>query len=390
MLRLFIFIFSFSIQLFSTSLLFNSNILNAQESQVFDEVKNFPDITGYHIKHGCEDKHRGRTGATGAKGSTGATGATGAAGSRGSTGVTGSMGTTGTTGASGATGSPGAAGTTGVTGATGATGVTGSTGSTGSPGATGVTGSIGLTGVAGVTGVTGLAGLTGATGATGVTGVTGSSGATGLTGSTGITGLSGSTGATGVAGVTGTTGMTGSTGEAGPTGETGATGPAGLTGATGSTGAISLSFGRLFLSTPTEVVFLTPNAWVAIPFDTFSPQSNMSGTTAPPATITIQETGIYQVNVCLYFSSEESDESTFTQTTYTIGTSINGAAQVAQGAVFAGEPGQFSLNYNNLIQFNVGDTIRFYIEASALGIGSIFDNIVTLEQANANLTQIGN
>ena len=115
----------------------------------------------------------------------------------------------------------------------------------------------------------------------------------------------------------------------------------------------------------------------------------MSGTTTSPATITIQESGVYQVNVCLYFSSEDSVEGPFTPATYTIGTKINAAAQVAQGAVFAGEPGQFSLNYNNLIHFSVNDSIQFYIEVSALG-GGLLDNIVTLEQANANLVQIGN
>ena len=109
-----------------------------------------------------------------------------------------------------------------------------------------------------------------------------------------------------------------------------------------------------------------------------------------PATITILQAGIYQINVSLYFSSEDSPENTFTQTTYTIGTSIDGGTTVACAAVYAGEAGFLSLNYSTIMEFSANDTIEFYMQTSAVGAGVIFDNIVTLVHGNASLVQIAN
>lgn len=114
----------------------------------------------------------------------------------------------------------------------------------------------------------------------------------------------------------------------------------------------------------------------------------MSGSTTSPATITITNAGVYQVNISIYFSSEDSHEGTFNATTYTIGTKVNSDSTVAGSAVYAGVAGYFSLNYNALVEFSAGDTIQFYIQTSATGGGDPFDNIVTLESGYANLVQI--
>lgn len=133
----------------------------------------------------------------------------------------------------------------------------------------------------------------------------------------------------------------------------------------------------------------TANAWVAIPFNATGPSSNVSGSTSSPASITALTAGIYQLNVSLYFSSELSPEGSFNQTTYTLGISINGGSTVAYAAVYAGEAGYFSLNYNTLVQLSANDSIAFYMEASNVGGGgSIFDNVVTMIRGDANLVQV--
>lgn len=270
---------------------------------------------------------------------------------------------------SGQTCSIGPTGPTGQTGAAGKTGVTGATGAAGQKGASGNTGATGATGAGG-----------GATGATGATGA----GTTGATGFTGIPGASGNTGATGATGPTGASGNDGVTGATGPTG-------IGATGATGPTGAFASSFGQLSFSSPQIIALDTANVWVPIPFDTFSPSSNMGGSTTPPATLTILQAGTYQINISLYFSSEDSPENTFNQTTYTIGTSFDGGVNtVACGAVFAGASGFFSLNYNALMEFSANDSIQFYMQTSAVGGIFPFDNVVTLVNGDANLVQIAN
>lgn len=179
-------------------------------------------------------------------------------------------------------------------------------------------------------------------------------------------------------------------GHRGATGATGATGLTGPAGATGASGTNTQSYGRLSLATATTLPISTALQWYAIPFDTFNPSSNMAGTTSSPATITIQESGIYKINVNLYFSSFNSEEDTFNQATYTLGISLNGAMPITQAAVFAGEPGHFSINYSDLVQLNTDDYIQFYIQSSIVGNSIEYDNLVTLEQGNAYLLQIGN
>ena len=83
-------------------------------------------------------------------------------------------------------------------------------------------------------------------------------------------------------------------------------------------------------------------------------------------------------------------EGPYNQTTYTIGTSINGATTVACAAVYAGEPGNYSLNYSTIREFFASDYIQFFIQTSNIGIGGPFVNVVTLENGSANLVQIAN
>ena len=288
---------------------------------------------------------------------------------------------TGPTGPTGPTGTSGSAGAAGATGPTGATGTKGPTGSTGATGPTGASGSAGATGATGPTGATGITGPTGSAGATGPTGASGSAGATGATGPIGTTGPTGTSGNDGATGATGPTGTTGPTGASGNDGATGAIGP---------TGAFTSSYGQLYFSTSQSIDLETANDWVAIPFNAFSPSSNMDGSTTSPATITILQAGTYQINICLYFSSEDSFENTFTQTTYTVGTSIDGGTTVACAAVYAGEPGYLSLNYSTLMEFSANDYIQFYMKSSAVGGNVIFNNFVTLVNGNADLVQIAN
>lgn len=192
----------------------------------------------------------------------------------------------------------------------------------------------------------------------------------------------------GATGATGPTGATGATGTAGSMGTAGATGPTGATGATGATGTFSASYGQLSLSSQ-NMDFNSADVFYTIPFTSTGPSSNMSVSTTSPATITIQQAGIYQMSVSLYFSAEDSPEDSFTATTYTFGLDVNGVTTPVS-AVYVGEPGQFSINYSDIMAFSVSDTIQFYIEASAVGAGGPFDNIVTLINCNAYLTQISN
>jgi len=172
----------------------------------------------------------------------------------------------------------------------------------------------------------------------------------------------------------------------GPRGENGFDGP---TGPTGATGSFNTSYGRLNFSTQTALDFSGADTWLAIPFDAFSPQSRMSGSTTSPATLIIQEAGVYTVNVCLYFSSEDPDEGLFVPTTYTLGTKFNIDSIISQADVFAGEAGEFSINYSDLIQLNVADEMQFYIKVSAVGEDPPNNNHVELLRANANLVKIG-
>lgn len=155
----------------------------------------------------------------------------------------------------------------------------------------------------------------------------------------------------------------------------------------GVAGAFDGSYGQLSISSQ-DITFYMANTWLPIPFNSTGPSSNMSVSATSPATITIQQAGVYQVNFSLYFSVEDSDEDTFTVTTYTLGLNVNGVTTPV-AAVYAGEPGHFSLNYNNLMEFSANDYVQFYMEASAAD-GPTFSNNITLENGNAHLIQISN
>lgn len=151
----------------------------------------------------------------------------------------------------------------------------------------------------------------------------------------------------------------------------------------------SASYGQLYLSSPEPIIFDAENEWLVIPFDGFGPSSNVNGSTTSPATITVSEAGVYQLNFTLYFSAELAEEGIFTSSTYTVGTSLNGGTIVPHAAIYAPNPSYFSITFNFLREFSANDYIRFYISSSHLGGGGILDNIVTLVEGNANLVQIG-
>lgn len=150
---------------------------------------------------------------------------------------------------------------------------------------------------------------------------------------------------------------------------------------------LSPAYGQLTVTTQ-GILFFTENEFLPIPFNATGPSSGMDASTTSPATITVQQDGVYQVNMSLYFSVENSDEDTFTITTYTFGLDINGVTTPA-AAVYVGEPGTFSLNYSTLIQLSANDQIQFYLEASNAD-GPPFANNVTLENGNAHVIQIAN
>ncbi|MFI0435392.1 MAG: hypothetical protein ACH350_06675 [Parachlamydiaceae bacterium] len=157
-------------------------------------------------------------------------------------------------------------------------GPTGPTGPTGPAGAQGAQGTIGATGAAGG----------GGTGPTGPTGPAGSTGATGA----GATGATGPTGA-GTTGATGPTGSAGVTGATGPTGAQGVTG-AGATGPTGPTGGISpMNYAYAYeLATLADA---TVAGGADVPFSNNGPINGITHT-VPQTTITVPQTGVYQIN----------------------------------------------------------------------------------------------
>lgn len=169
---------------------------------------------------------------------------------------------------------------------------------------------------------------------------------------------------------------------------TGPAGPAGPTGPTGPAGTFSSSYGQLSFSSSQSISLNSANTWVAIPFNAFTLSHNVDGSTSSPATITVVDAGVYQINVSLYFSSEDSFEGTFTQATYTLGISTDTGTPVAFAAVYVGEAGYFSLNYSGLVELSASDTLQFYMKASAVGGDFIFDNIVTMLNGNASIMQI--
>ncbi len=189
---------------------------------------------------------------------------------------------------------------------------------------------------------------------------------------------------------TGGPGATGATGPAGATGVTGATGSAGATGATGATGPAGTSAGSYGqLSASSQNINIDNTNWVPIPFSSTGLYSNMDISTSP-ATITILQSGVYQINFSVYFSVEDSDEHSFNSTDYTFGLNVNGTTTPAPApAVSASVPGVYSFNYSNLVELAAYDYVQFSIQASVADEPP-FSNIVTLENGNAYLIQISN
>lgn len=158
---------------------------------------------------------------------------------------------------------------------------------------------------------------------------------------------------------------------------------------TQSSNSFLASYGQLYCTDPQYIHLDSADTWQPIPFDAFGPSYNITGSTLSPATMTVQTSGVYQISLNIYFSSEESMEGTFTQTTYTVGTSINGSPTIEPyAATYCQQPGYFSLNYTTLQELSENDFVEFYIKSSATGGDPIFDNVVRLEKGTAYLVQI--
>lgn len=234
---------------------------------------------------------RGPRGATGPQGPRGLQGIQGREGIPGPSGPQGVTGPQGVQGNQGVTGPQGLQGIQGVTGATGATGVTGATGPQGPQGIAGAQGNTGPQGPQGFAGVTGAAGVTGVTGPTGPTGPQGLQGPQGVTGAQGLQGIAGATGAMGPTGPQGPQGLQG---VQGPQGIPGPTGPTGPTGATGNVAGLN-AYGGHFSNTP-QTLALTVGGNTVIPMANAMVSNNV---TVAPSTITIQQSGTYEINYYL-------------------------------------------------------------------------------------------
>lgn len=208
----------------------------------------------------------------------------------------------------------------------------------------------------------------------------------GETGATGLPGASGADGTNGAPGASGERGANGPKGVAGLAGANGTAGSTGAVGATGIPGLLSTSYGQLSTSSQ-EIGFGTADEWVAMPFTVAGPSSNMSVSTDSPASITVQQSGVCQVTLNVYFSTEDSDEGIYTPTTYTLGVKINDGAVTPVAAANADETGHYLLNYSNIVDLSDNDQVQFFMKASDTEFGP-FANVVTLENANAYLMQI--
>ncbi|HEY1074412.1 MAG TPA: collagen-like protein [Patescibacteria group bacterium] len=223
-------------------------------------------------------------------------------------------------------------------------------------------------------------GPAGPTGATGEPGPKGEMGNPGPEGEVGPTGVPGSPGKAGATGTTGAMGATGATGEAGAAGATGATG------STGAPGTYSPSYGQLSLSSQ-DFDMTVSNEWLPIPFATAGPSSNMTLSTTSPAKMTVQKTGVYQVNAAVNFLGEAADEGWFMATDYKLGIKINGGATTTVATLHASDSGRYSFNYSNIMQLSAGDYVEFYMTATDTHTYPNYNNL-TLENSHAYLMQI--
>ncbi len=270
-----------------------------------------------------------------------------------------------TPGPTGPTGPTGPAG--GPTGATGPTGPTGPTGAPGTNGAMGPTGPTGATGAAGTNGAMGPTGPTGATGANGVAGPIGPTGPTGAAGAAGPTGATGPTGANGVTGPTGATGATGANGIAGPIGPTGPTGATGATGPTGPESEGLAAYGGKYNTTP-QTLNLTLGGTTVVPLPEAMPLSDVTYT--PANSITVAETGIYEINYSSTLSAALGTAVTLavrSNGTIIPSTAISRVLSVGVGSLYSG---------STIINLTAGDVIDMALSA-LLAVGITLGNGVS-------------
>lgn len=160
-----------------------------------------------------------------------------------------------------------------------------------------------------------------------------------------------------------------------------------LIGSTGSGASFATSFGQLYFSSSRGININVADTWFPIPFNAFGPSNNVDGTITSPATLTILQSGVYQLNVSLYFAVEDSlDEGIFSPTTYLLGTSVNGGTTTAVAGVHVPEATVETLNYNVLQTFSVNDTVQFYIQSN---VGGPFNDQFAFISGSAYLVQIG-
>lgn len=156
-----------------------------------------------------------------------------------------------------------------------------------------------------------------------------------------------------------------------------------ITGQTNSSGISSYS---QLVVTEQEIVIDDPDVWIVIPFNAAGPTSNMSASTTSPATITIEQDGVYQINVSLLFAAEEPDEGSFDVGTYQLGLNVNGVTTPV-AAVYASSAGQLSLNYSSIMELSSGDQMQWYMQSSTV-TPPPFNNNITLEHGYAYVMQI--
>lgn len=150
--------------------------------------------------------------------------------------------------------------------------------------------------------------------------------------------------------------------------------------------ALASAYGQLSVSSQ-PISFAASDEWTIIPFDGAGPSSGMNVTASSPATMTIQKSGAYQVNFSVYLLAEDSDEGPFFDETYTFGIQVNDTTTPIT-AIIANNPNQYPVICSKIMEFSAGDTVQFYMKASAIDPSPIFVNHTTLQNGNAHLIQI--
>lgn len=156
----------------------------------------------------------------------------------------------------------------------------------------------------------------------------------------------------------------------------------------GSGSTFLASYGQLSVASQTVAPDL--NNWLVIPFTATGPSSNMQVSTTSPATITILQSGTYQLNVSIYFLTEyPAFESIYTPASYQIGFSTDGGSTVTPvTGVFASDYNErYAFNYSAIMELSANQTLQFYIEAVT---DTGFLNRLVLQTGNVHLMQISN